>query len=62
MSFWYKVVKEPNGWMVNMAPFPINYNGQVRRISEALFQSMRFNDPLIKDVKFILKKAQRRLK
>ena len=50
MSIWFKKVKEPNGWMGNMAPYPITHNGQVWRTSEALFQSMRFNDPLIKDV------------
>ncbi len=50
MSLWFKGVKEPNGWMGNMAPYPITYNGQVWLTSEALFQSMRFNDPLIKDV------------
>jgi ribA/ribD-fused uncharacterized protein len=50
MSLWFKGVNEPNGWMGNMAPYPITYNGQVWRTSEALFQSMRFNDPLIKGV------------
>jgi ribA/ribD-fused uncharacterized protein len=50
MSIWFKGVNEPNGWMGNMAPYPITYNGQVWRTSEALFQSMRFNDPLIKAV------------
>ena len=50
MSIWFKGVNEPNGWMGNMAPYPITYNGQVWRTSEALFQSMRFNDPLIKGV------------
>lgn len=48
MSLWFNGVNEPNGWMGNMAPYPITYNGQVWRTSEALFQSMRFNDPLIK--------------
>jgi predicted NAD-dependent protein-ADP-ribosyltransferase YbiA (DUF1768 family) len=47
MSIWFKGVKEPNGWMGNMAPYPITYNGQVWRTSEALFQSMRFNDPVL---------------
>jgi ribA/ribD-fused uncharacterized protein len=48
MSFWFKGVKEPNGWMGNMAPYPITYGGQVWLTSEALFQAMRFNDPVIK--------------
>ena len=50
MSLWFNGVNEPNGWMGNMAPYPITYNGQVWRTSEALFQSMRFNDPLIKEI------------
>jgi predicted NAD-dependent protein-ADP-ribosyltransferase YbiA (DUF1768 family) len=50
MPIWFKGINEPNGWMGNMAPYPITYNGQVWLTSEALFQTMRFNDPLIKDV------------
>jgi ribA/ribD-fused uncharacterized protein len=50
MSIWFKKIEEPNGWMGNMAPYPITYNGQVWLTSEALFQSMRFNDPLIKEI------------
>ena len=49
MPIWFKKVSEPNGWMGNMAPYPINFNGQVWLTSEALFQSMRFNDPLIQE-------------
>ena len=50
MSIWFRKIKEPNGWMGNMAPYPIPYNGQVWLTSEALFQAMRFNDPLIKEI------------
>ena len=50
MSIWFKKIEEPNGWMGNMAPYPIPYNGQVWLTSEALFQAMRFNDPLIKEI------------
>lgn len=50
MSIWFKGVNEPNGWMGNMAPYPITYNGQVWLTSEALFQSMHFNDPVIKEI------------
>ncbi len=50
MSIWFKKIEEPYGWMGNMAPYPITYNGQVWLTSEALFQSMRFNDPLIKEI------------
>ena len=49
MSLWFKGVKEPNGWMGNMAPYPITYNGQVWLTVEALFQAMRYNDPLIQE-------------
>jgi len=50
MSLWFKGVKEPNGWMGNMAPYPITYNGQVWRTSESLFQSMRYNDDSLKEM------------
>lgn len=36
-------VSLPHGWLGNMAPFPISYNGKIWRTSEALFQAMRFN-------------------
>ncbi len=50
MSIWFKKIEEPYGWMGNMAPYPITYNGQVWLTSEALFQSMLFNDTLIKEI------------
>ena len=49
MSIWFKGVNEPNGWMGNMAPYPITYNGKVWLTVEALFQAMRYNDPLIQE-------------
>ena len=49
MSIWFKKVAEPNGWMGNMAPYPITYNGKVWLTVEALFQAMRYNDPLIQE-------------
>ncbi len=49
MSIWFRKVSEPNGWMGNMAPYPITFNGQVWLTSEALFQSMRYNNPLIQE-------------
>ena len=49
MSIWFKKVAAPNGWMGNMAPYPITYNGQVWLTVEALFQAMRYNDPLIQE-------------
>ena len=50
MSLWFNGVKEPNGWMGNMAPYPIKYNGKVWLTSEALFQSMRFDDDNVKEI------------
>ena len=41
--------KLPFGWMGNMSPFPIIYDGKEWRTTEALFQSMRFNDDILKE-------------
>jgi predicted NAD-dependent protein-ADP-ribosyltransferase YbiA (DUF1768 family) len=37
----------PYGWLGNMSPHPVTYNGEVWRTTEALFQALRFNDPSI---------------
>lgn len=37
-------VSLPNGWLGNMSPHPIEYEGKTWRTTEALFQSLRFND------------------
>ncbi len=52
MSIWFKMYRmnDSNSWLANLAPYPITYNGQVWRAIAALFQSMRFNDPLIKEI------------
>ena len=51
MSLWFNMFRgNENSWMRNLAPYPITHNGQVWRTSAALFQSMRFNDPLIKEI------------
>jgi ribA/ribD-fused uncharacterized protein len=34
----------PFGWLGNMSPFPVEYNGKVWRTTEALFQALRFED------------------
>ena len=47
---WFKKVKEEYGWMGNMAPYPITFEGKVWRTSEALFQGMRFDDEVIKEI------------
>jgi ribA/ribD-fused uncharacterized protein len=41
----FSKVANPYGWLGNMSPYPIIYNGKEWRTSEALFQSMRFNNP-----------------
>lgn len=40
----------PYGWLGNMSPFPIEYNGKEWRTTEALFQSLRFNDESIREL------------
>lgn len=39
----------PNGWLGNMSPFPIEFNGKIWRTSEALFQALRFKDEEIQE-------------
>jgi predicted NAD-dependent protein-ADP-ribosyltransferase YbiA (DUF1768 family) len=60
-----------NGWLGNMASFPVRYRGREWRTSEALFQAMRFVDENIRDeihaqkspmaAKFIAKKYADRM-
>jgi ribA/ribD-fused uncharacterized protein len=47
---WIKKVAEAYGWMGNMAPYPITVEGKIWRTSEALFQGMRFDDEVIKEI------------
>lgn len=49
-SVWFKKVAEDYGWMGNMAPYPIEFDGKVWLTSEALFQSMRYNIDSIKEI------------
>jgi ribA/ribD-fused uncharacterized protein len=42
-------VKLPYGWLGNMAPFAIDYDGKYWRTVEALFQALRFNDEEIRE-------------
>ena len=49
-SIWFSKVAEENGWMGNMAPYPIEYGGGIWRTSEALFQSMRYDDVSVKEI------------
>ena len=34
----------PYGWLGNMSPYPVEWNGKTWRTTEALFQALRFND------------------
>jgi hypothetical protein len=38
----------PYGWLGNMSPHPIEYDGKTWRTGEALFQALRFNDQQIR--------------
>lgn len=49
-SIWFKKVAEEFGWMGNMAPYPIKFDGKVWLTSEALFQSMRYDDDSVKEM------------
>ena len=49
-SIWFSKVAEEYGWMGNMAPYPIQYEGKIWRTSEALFQSLRYDDESIKEI------------
>ena len=49
-SSWFKKVNEPYGWMGNMAPYPIKFDGKVWLTSEALFQSMRYDIDSINEI------------
>lgn len=40
----------PYGWLGNMSPFPIEYEGKTWRTTEALFQALRFDDVEIKEL------------
>ena len=44
MPILIRKVAEPFGWLGNMSPHPVVYNGQSYRTTEALFQSLRFDD------------------
>ena len=44
MPIAFTKVDLPYGWMGNMAPFPVMYDGKKWRTTEALFQALRFAD------------------
>ena len=49
-NVWFKKVAEEYGWMGNMAPYPIKFDGKVWLTSESLFQSMRYDDDSVKEM------------
>ena len=44
MPVFIRKVSEPFGWLGNMSPYPVVYNGETYRTTEALFQALRFED------------------
>ena len=40
----------PNGYLGNMFPSPIEYDGKVWKTAEALFQALRFDDDEIREL------------
>lgn len=45
-------VSLPYGWLGNMAPFPVMYNGKKWLTIEALFQALRFeNEKIIEEIR-----------
>ncbi|MBI1249013.1 DUF1768 domain-containing protein [bacterium] len=40
-------VKDEYGWLGNMSPFPVLYEGKKYRTTEALFQALRFDEEKI---------------
>ena len=44
MHVLIRKVKEQHGWLGNMSPYPVEFNGKLYRTTEALFQALRFFD------------------
>ena len=53
MAVSFTKVALPYGWLGNMAPFPITFDGLLWRTSEALFQARRFTegDPVREEIR-----------
>jgi len=49
-SISFTKVALPFGWLGNMSPYPVEYNGKTWRTTEALFQALRFEDEEIREV------------
>ena len=46
----FSKVDLPYGWMGNMSPYKIEFEGKIWLTSEALFQAMRFKDESIREL------------
>lgn len=46
MTLTFTKVSLPNGWLGNMAPYPVAHEGLEYRTTEALFQALRFKERL----------------
>lgn len=44
LAIAFTKVALPYGWLGNMSPHPINYEGKTWRTAEALFQALRFDN------------------
>jgi ribA/ribD-fused uncharacterized protein len=40
----------PFGWLGNMAPYPVQYDGKEWRTTEALFQALRFDNDEVREL------------
>jgi N-glycosidase YbiA len=49
MPITFTKVDLPHGWLGNMAPFPVKYDGKWWLTTEALFQALRFDDAAIRE-------------
>lgn len=49
MPITFTKVDLPYGWLGNMAPFQVKYDGKWWRTTEALFQALRFHDDAVKE-------------
>jgi ribA/ribD-fused uncharacterized protein len=45
----FRKVKEPFGWLSNLAPYPVPFAGQVWPTAEALFLALRFDDQGVRE-------------
>ena len=44
MSILVRKVADDHGWLGNMSPYPVTWEGKSYRTTEALFQALRLND------------------